>query len=377
MSDVLLRLSKVDLSYPLPRRTWAERLGLVSTGTAPALRSVDLAVHVGEALGIVGDNGAGKTTLLRVAAGVLGVDAGAVEAVPGVRALLELGAGFDPSRTGWENARFLAAMTGVRREVLEASRDEIEELAGASLDVPTRTYSQGMLLRLAFAVSILDAPRVLLVDEAFLVGDRGFRARARERIHALRAAGTALVIAGHDHELLREECDRVVWLDRGEVRADGEVEAVLDRYHAFTSGAGGPVGDATGPGLVAVRRRGGARALRPGDPLELDLHLSAGRGERVAVGARLFDEFGHQLWGGRDPGEVAVGPSGAVVEVALSRLPLAPGRYRLEVGVLDLASGECRRTPDAFVFQVLGEVTGRGRLALDVRWTARAAGAAA
>ncbi len=375
----VLRFREVHLAYPRQGTTLAERLGLVATPAHPALVGIDLTVGAGEAVGVIGDNGAGKTTLLRTAAGVLTPDRGSVGVTPRVRPLLELGAGFDPHRSGWENAGFLAALLGIDEAVFEAAREGIEELAGAPLEAPTRGYSQGMLLRLAFAVSTLDQPELLLVDEGFLVGDLAFRARARERVGRLREAGAALLLAGHDHELIRQECDRVLWMERGRIRAEGPTDQVLDAYHAGLAAAADPGRPAPGrgPTLVGTRsRRPGA--IRAGQCLDLVVTVAgagAGAGfprgpgdDGFELGVRLFDASGTELWGGSAPGRFQGAAGVRELGVTFPALPLAPGRYRIEIGFRAEDGSWCRRYPDAFAFQVVGEAGTRGPLRLEVRW---------
>lgn len=362
----VLQLDDVWVEYPGARQGWLQRLGLRAPPAKPALEGVDLTLRAGEALGIVGDNGAGKTTLLRVACGVLSPARGRVGVTPRARALLELGAGFDPSRTGWDNARFLASMLGIAAPALEAARGEVEQLTGASLEAPTRTYSQGMILRLAFAVSTLDGPELLLVDEAFLVGDRGFRAVARARVAALRAAGAGLLLAGHDHEVVRQECPRTLWLHQGKVMALGGTDEVLDAYFSHGLAPTTPAPDLAGT-LRRVQRLGAPGPLRAGECLRVRVHLAPGA-EPLAVAARLFDEIGTELWGGRGHAIAERGPLGSEVELTLGPLPLSPGEYRLELGVAHPDGRGCVRVPDALVFGVVGGAEGRGPLRLEASW---------
>jgi lipopolysaccharide transport system ATP-binding protein len=359
-SDPVLLLRDLRWSYRLPARGPLQLLGLRPRPAVPVLDGLDLTVHAGEAVGLVGTNGAGKSTTLRLAAGILRPRHGEVLVRGRVRALLELGAGFDPSRSGWANACFLADVLDVDRTVLEAHRDEVEAMVGATLDRELRTYSQGMVLKLAFAVSTLDAPDLLLVDEAFLVGDAFFRGRALETVRRLRARGTAVIFAGHDLEVVRKLCDRAVWLEGGRCRADGSPEEVLADYLG-----GGATGVGEGPLRGLALESDGA--LRPGGRLRIHFELDASSAAAVCVGLRVFTADGSELAGLRGPTLLMPpGPSRRTLEIPA--LPLAPGAYRLEAGVVDQHGNVLARQPDAARLRVLGDGAGRGPVDLGARW---------
>ena len=201
-----------------------------------ALSGVDLRVHRGEHVGIIGRNGAGKSTLLRVMARVIIPQQGCVrvDAAARVVPLLELGIGFQPDLSGYENCHLAGALLGYSRREIEGRLPGIAAFSelGPFLHEPVRTYSSGMYARLAFALATDVEPDVLLVDEVFGVGDEFFMARCAERIRRLMSAGATTVFVSHDLEFLLARCGRLVWLDAGRVVADGEPEAVAERYRA-------------------------------------------------------------------------------------------------------------------------------------------------
>ncbi|MEP0841112.1 MAG: ABC transporter ATP-binding protein [Phycisphaerae bacterium] len=197
-----------------------------------ALRHVSFEVAPGESVGIIGRNGSGKSTLLQLIAGTLAASEGRVEVSGRVCALLELGSGFNPEFTGRENVFLNGAILGMSRAQMQARLDEIAAFAdiGEFLDQPVKTYSNGMVLRLAFSVATSVEPDILIIDEALAVGDLLFQQKCIERIRRLCAAGTTLLFVSHDPEAVRSLCRRGVWLDQGEARLIGPAQEVADAY---------------------------------------------------------------------------------------------------------------------------------------------------
>ncbi|MCX6624034.1 MAG: ABC transporter ATP-binding protein [Acidobacteria bacterium] len=197
-----------------------------------ALRGVSFTLEEGESLGLVGANGAGKTTVLSLVAGLARPDSGDVTVSGNVGALLELGSGFHPDLTGAENLRLNAALLGLSRRRTGGLTAEIMEFAeiGDFMNEPLRTYSSGMVLRLAFAVAIHMEPEILLIDEILAVGDERFQAKCLDKIRYLRSKGTSLICVSHSSKIIQSFCDKAVWLDRGVVQLAGKAEDVLNAY---------------------------------------------------------------------------------------------------------------------------------------------------
>ena len=181
---------------------------------------------------MVGPNGAGKSTLLGLVAGLAQPDEGSVTVNGRVAALLELGAGFHMDLTGAENVRLNAALIGLSRKRTNESFERIAEFAGIGefMREPLRTYSTGMVMRLAFAVAVHVDPEVLLVDEVLAVGDQAFQAKCIEKIHEFRNAGKTLLCVSHASGMVQQLCDRAIWLDHGELIMSGSVLEVTEAY---------------------------------------------------------------------------------------------------------------------------------------------------
>ena len=210
-----------------------------------ALTDITLDVRSGEILGVVGGNGAGKSTLMKVIAGILPPTQGHVVVRGHVAAMIELGAGFSPDLTGRENIVLYGSLLGRPPALM---RERLEEIAAWAelteyLDVPIRTYSSGMLARLAFAICTDTSPDVLIVDEILAVGDAEFSVRSGERMDALMRGGAAVVLVSHDLPALAERATRALWLQGGHAMAEGDPHEVIEAYasarHATPGGEAG------------------------------------------------------------------------------------------------------------------------------------------
>ena len=197
----------------------------------PALRDVSFSVSAGETVGIIGRNGSGKSTLLQIICGTLDQSAGSVSVKGRVAALLELGAGFNPEFTGRENVGLYASVLGLDADQIDARFDDIVAFAdiGDFLDQPVKTYSSGMVVRLAFAVIAHVDSDILVIDEALAVGDAYFVQKCIRFLRNFSAKGTLLFVS-HDTSSVLGLCDRAVWLDKGEVHQIGDAKSVVGRY---------------------------------------------------------------------------------------------------------------------------------------------------
>ena len=206
-----------------------------------ALRDVSINVREGESMAIVGANGAGKSTLLNLATRLCRPDDGEVRVNGRLAAVLELGAGFHHDLTGAENLRLNASLFGLARRRTAELFDQIVDFSGVRgfIDQPLRTYSAGMIMRLAFSVAINVDPDILVVDEALAVGDQEFHTKCFERMLAFRKSGKTMLVVSHAPNTLRHMCDRAIWLDRGKIAAEGPLDEVLEAYQSRASGLPG------------------------------------------------------------------------------------------------------------------------------------------
>ena len=235
-----LRLAGVGKEYRLYDSPRA-RLKALLTGRALhrshwALRDVSLELARGQCLGVVGSNGAGKSTLLKLITGTLQPSCGRIERQGRITAILELGAGFHPDFTGRQNLYFGGSLIGIEAEQmarLEAGVLAFAEI-GEAIDRPVKTYSSGMVVRLAFALVTAVEPDLLIIDEALAVGDQHFQKKCIERIEQFRRNGCTILFCSHSPYHVRQLCDVALWLDRGQVKGFGDTESVLLAYETHS-----------------------------------------------------------------------------------------------------------------------------------------------
>jgi len=240
----VIELEHVTVRYRVPKeqvRTFKEYAirrvqGKVGHQEFLALNDVSLTVNRGEVFGLVGANGAGKTTLLRLVARVMRPSAGRVRVVGRVAPLLAMGAGFHNELTGRENVYLNGALLGFTRAEMDEKFKRIVDFAELwdFIDAPLRTYSSGMVARLGFAVATDTMPEILIVDEVLSVGDSAFQQKSLARINSFRDNGASILLVSHTMDMIRQMCQRVAWLDQGQLRMMGGPDEVVDSYLAHS-----------------------------------------------------------------------------------------------------------------------------------------------
>ena len=197
-----------------------------------AVNNVSLEARDGDRIGLIGQNGAGKTTLLRVLAGVYVPTKGSLQVEGRVSPMFDASLGMTPEATGIENIRICATLWGLSRAEIEVGMKDVIEFTelGDYLNIPVRTYSAGMLLRLSFAIATLRRPEILLLDEVIGAGDASFREKARVRMEKMMSQSQILVVSSHSDQIIRTFCNKLLWLDRGSLVQAGGVEEVLAAY---------------------------------------------------------------------------------------------------------------------------------------------------
>ena len=287
-----------------------------------ALHDASFEVHRGETFCIVGENGSGKSTLLQMVAGILQPTTGSVTVNGRVSALLELGAGFNPEFTGRDNVYLNGAILGLTTRQIDGRYSAIEEFAeiGDFINQPVKTYSSGMVVRLAFAVAIHVDPEVLLVDEALAVGDIYFRQRCMRKVHELRSRGITILFVSHAVADVKAIGDRVLWLDHGRIVELGEPGLVVAKYLAAMT-------EKDSSYLLhkaaADEKRSRAGAVRAPEIVESipNIDHRHGDGRAEVIGIAILDERGRPL-------DMLEPSSRIVARISVRAMALAPFVFR-------------------------------------------------
>jgi ABC-type polysaccharide/polyol phosphate transport system ATPase subunit len=359
-----------------------------------ALRDISLTAEPGEALGLVGRNGSGKTTLLRLISGIFRPTSGRVAAGGRVGSLLELGAGFHPDFTGRENVYLNGSIHGLSRDRIREVMDEIIAFAELErfIDLPVRTYSSGMYMRLGFSVAAHIEADVLLLDEVFAVGDEDFQRKCFGKIHEFKLRGGTIVFVSHDAQAVERLCDRALLLRQGEIAFDGATREAISRYRQVLAEDRNPDELALGlrewgsgeAQVVSARLLGPGgderRQFAAGEPAIVQLTIASETGVAAPlVSLELRDEAGVVL-GGVTQATAALGWDGEArvheLRFEIDRLPLAEGRFRLACVLVETDGGRLLHSLDDaarfFVFPAGGET---GSVLLSGRWSLEEIGA--
>jgi ABC-type polysaccharide/polyol phosphate transport system ATPase subunit len=197
-----------------------------------AIKGITLDIKQGECLGIIGRNGAGKSTLLSLILGTIYPTKGMIRVSQKITPLLELGAGFHPDLTGRENILINGVLLGLTRDEVTERMKDIITFSGIEefIDMPVRTYSSGMYLRLAFSIAINTDPELLLIDEILAVGDEAFQRKSKDALLQLINKGITTIFVSHNLAAIKDICDKAICLDGGEIKAEGEPEKVIEEY---------------------------------------------------------------------------------------------------------------------------------------------------
>jgi len=310
-------LSKVFRLYHNPKDRLKEIfLRRVYSREIAALKDLTFKVQEGETLGIIGENGAGKSTLLKILTGILLPTSGKVQVDGNITGLLELGTGFNHEFTGLKNIYMNGLLIGMSKEEIDGKLDSIIEFTelGEFIEEPIKTYSSGMLMRLAFSIAIHAEPSAFVIDEALSVGDAYFQQKCMKRIKGFRKAGGAIIFVSHDLNAVKILCDRALLLSHGEAVEEGEPDKVINTYNFLLAkkSRGEEIKfDETGGRAsygnfkvkiysIELLNEEGVNALVffSGEKVRLRVHLKANEDvDTVVVGILIRDRFGQDIFG--------------------------------------------------------------------------------
>jgi ABC-2 type transport system ATP-binding protein/lipopolysaccharide transport system ATP-binding protein len=326
-----------------------------------ALRDATFDIERGSTFGLLGQNGAGKSTTLKVLAGIYRPSSGTVIVDGRVSALLELGAGFHGDLTGRENIRLNGAILGLSGKQIGAAMDKIVDFAGIGefMDLPVKIYSSGMFVRLGFAIAVSLDPEILMVDEVIAVGDEEFQRKCFDHLFDLRKRGATIVLVTHSLGLIRDLCDRAMWLEHGRIKQLGPATEVADAYiadvnarevqahQASTIEETAPADESMRPGSGEVRitsleyldQHGRpSPVLLAGAPCTIRMHYVAHESVHHAVfGIGFVHESGTNVSGpnsGRQ-GSWSVASGVGYVDFVIDELLLQPATYEVSTAIID------------------------------------------
>jgi ABC-type polysaccharide/polyol phosphate transport system ATPase subunit len=352
----------------------------------PALRDVSFGVEPGSAVGLVGRNGSGKTTLLRLLSGIVKPTSGRVAVGGRIGSLLELGAGFHPDMTGRENVYLNGSIHGLARATLRERFDEIVAFAGLEdfIDLPVRTYSSGMYMRLGFAIAAHIEANVLLLDEVFAVGDEAFQRKCFGKIFDFKQKGGTIVFVSHDASAVERLCDRAILLKDGLKYFDGPTHDAIVAYRGLLAGERDPEeravglkewgGDVARVERVRLLGRDGEerKQLLAGEPFTLALDVVADSSvPPPRLGWELRDDAAVLVAGGAvSTAELGWAEStrSLPLRFEVERPPFSDGRLHLRVDLTDERGEQYHSLDDALVFVVYPADDVRGLVRLEGRW---------
>jgi len=356
-----------------------------------ALSKISFEVKKGETVGVIGRNGSGKSTLLQIVCGTLNPTTGDVQVNGRIAALLELGAGFNPEFTGRENVYMNGALLGLSADQIDSRFVDIADFAeiGPFIEQPVKTYSSGMFVRLAFAVAVHTEPAVLIVDEALSVGDIAFQNKCMQKIKELKERGTSILFVSHDLSTVQIVCDRVIWLQHGQLMQQGDAVSVCQEYYVAsvgTAGSGAPgnaitvrqqqTGMAAFESLRLLDSKGATRqTFNVGEDICLEFKLVASAVlEEVVFAVSIYRADGEWMvgqtsrehnvfWSGVAAGGVLAG------SLVLTPNCLAPGDYLVALGAYSRDHATCYALTDLTAsFSVRSSYQTWGKFVHPCRW---------
>jgi ABC-type polysaccharide/polyol phosphate transport system ATPase subunit len=349
-----------------------------------ALNKIDFKINKGDSVGIVGRNGAGKSTLLQMLTGTLTPTSGEIIANGRIAALLELGAGFNPEFTGVENIYMNASILGLTKQEIDESFNKIIEFAdiGDFVNQPVKTYSSGMYVRLAFAVAANVKPDILIIDEALAVGDIRFQVKCLKYMNQLKENGTTILFVSHSPEQVKRFCNKAIWIEKGCVKEFGTSTAVCDRYNDFMNSDRKEENSSD----IHIHSRQvnvpasikevniSSTEIKTHSLLELKITYEVfdDKFHGLLVGAAIYSNDRQYIFGANtalDKIEIQNTKGIHVISYVLPSLPLLPGTYHFDVGIMgenSLVGFDYKN--EAASFSVTNDYTSEGIVEINHNW---------
>jgi lipopolysaccharide transport system ATP-binding protein len=393
--DPLIRLQGVSKFYPRVHHPWERMRAFTSllAGREPqqgaeVLHDVSIEVQAGESFGVIGENGAGKSTLLKILTGVISPSNGSVEVNARVAALLELGAGFQPEFSGFDNVKMKAALLGMKTRELDERMDSILSFAdiGEYIHEPVKHYSSGMVVRLGFAVVAASRPELLITDEVLAVGDESFQKKCISWIESFLSEGNTLLMVSHSMYQVQKLCHKALWLHEGKVRQQGEVFAVTQAYLAYHESKNAEEREhrnslAGDDGIYRIagfrvlnEPRGSDFFITAGQQIEAELVLHSPDGREPAGMFGIVRADGTSVYGVSSDAKgiraEQLDPHSYRYRLRFRNISLLPGAYTIRAHALDPEGLRLCDTAEQ-QFSVTGESRELGLVRLEHEWNPR------
>jgi ABC-type polysaccharide/polyol phosphate transport system ATPase subunit len=347
-----------------------------------ALDDVSFEVKRGETVGIIGRNGSGKSTLLQMICGTLTPTAGNIQTNGRIAALLELGSGFNPEFTGRENVYMNAAVLGLTAHEIDESLNDIVLFAdiGDFIDQPVKTYSSGMMVRLAFSVAVHVEPEILVVDEALAVGDLVFQMKCLDKMEQIKSSGTTILFVSHGLEQVKRFCESAIWIDHGKARLLGNSNYVSDQYRDSSIGSERRPLEEDGvnvnnsPAIIRSVELSAAK-LAPFDPFSVQVtyELQGKALPKILIGVAIRDAKGVYLFGPNtylDKFNIPATNGTHTIEYFIPKLPLLTGTFMIDVGLFTDGGVVCLDYLGAVrEFDVVADYFSEGLVFIDHEWS--------
>ncbi len=333
-----------------------------------SLHNISFMVQPGQTLGIIGENGAGKSTLLKILAGTLTPSSGTVTTRGRVAALLELGAGFHQEFTGRKNIHLNASLLGLTNNEIKEREDEIISFAelGEFLDRPLKTYSSGMVVRLAFSIATSVDPDILIIDEALSVGDQYFQEKCVERMAGFKERKKTILFCSHALYLVNQLCEEAIWIENGVMKDNGQATRVSAAYENYLRRkSSNPAKKETDRSInrqdfpvyirsITLNGKSDRLEMNSGEDLEVRFEYEnpEARRFRPAVGIARNDGIICHAASHQEEIKGSNDKKSGVIELCYKNLPLLHGEYKVVVSVLDATGMHCYHRQDSFTFVV-------------------------
>jgi len=335
-----------------------------------ALKNINFKISQGEVWGIIGDNGSGKSTLLKIIAGVIPPTSGTIEKRGKISALLELGTGFHPEFTGRQNIYFNGVLMGIPTSELRKKEDEIISFSelGDAIDRPIKTYSSGMVVRLAFSIATLVNPDILIIDEALSVGDHYFQKKSFSKMMDFKKRGKTILFCSHSMYHVTHLCDKAIWLNKGKIHKVGLAKEIVLAYENYCREKSKSKEEPSLPYPDSIEILLNKESYKTEDFFEATIYFEGSSPPyHIVFGLKRNDGLTIYASSTHTEGLKPLNVRSGEIKIIIERLPLLPGQYFFDAGLVDV-TGNVLMGANKINFEVKGDDKFLGLVKVDHKW---------